>query len=171
MSGTIASRRSSHQAIAIRQTKAKLAEVMRVWERRVCCVTTVFRLKRRSSQPLKRWAEPWQAAQPGALAMGWMTAYSAWFPPGEVMTVGEAKRFRFPHGRVPRNSGRDELCTSPFGLMRLIDSMSVRCAITSASTSGSCSGLPCSIVFVTPFATMPAKISAFSCCPLSMSAA
>jgi hypothetical protein len=75
-----------------------------------------------------------------------------------------------PQGRVPTSSRREDRDTSPFALMMLTDARSGRWFATTCSTAGISSVFPCSIVLVTPFATMPANSSAFSCCPRSMSA-
>ena len=75
-----------------RTTNAAAAERLSVFASWAWAWSTGARVNRRSSQPFTRDCVPWQRAQDSAFVIGWITAYSVSFPPGEVTTVVRSKR-------------------------------------------------------------------------------
>ena len=132
--------------------------------------STGARVKRRSSQPFTRDSVPWQRAHDSLFRMGWMTAYSVSFPPGEPTMDGLSNRWRSRQGTVPRRRGDDDADTLPLGDTRLATTRSEPCPGSESSRIGTSCGRPASMTFDTPLATMPVNTSARSRRPRSMSA-
>ncbi len=68
--------------------------------------------------------------------IGWITAYSVSFPPGDATTVFLSNRWRSRQGTVPRRRGDDEAETLPLGETRLATTRSVPCPGRVSSSSG-----------------------------------